>query len=166
MKKGDISPLLNIIQEPNKIILGAKVAEELYGEIDPIGKKLKMDGRHLEVIGVLKKSGESIIDIANFDEGLIISYELARKIVNLKSANSFDRTVAVKAGSKGAELVKDEITGVMRAHRRLKPREDNDFSLNEVSILSGILDSFFNVLNMLGFVIGIFCDHCGYGKCG
>jgi putative ABC transport system permease protein len=140
----------------NKIVLGFKVAEELFGELDPIGKKVKMDGRHLEVIGVLKKSGESIINVANFDEALIISYELARKIVNLKTASSFDRTVAVKAGDKGARLVKDEITGVMRAHRRLKPKEENDFSLNEVSILSGVLDSFFNVLNMLGFVIGIF----------
>ncbi len=140
----------------NKIILGAKVAEELFGNLEPLGRKVKMDGRHLEVIGVLKKSGESIIDIANFDEGLIISYELARKIVNLKRASSFDRTVAVKAGSKGAALVKDEITGVMRSHRRLKPKEKDDFSLNEVSILSNILDGFFNVLNMLGFIIGIF----------
>lgn len=141
----------------NKIILGHKVTEELFGEIDPLGKKIKMDGRHLDVIGVLEKSGESIINVANFDEALIISYELARKIVNLKTANSFDRTVAVKAGEdKAARLVKDEITGVMRAHRRLKPKEENDFSLNEVSILSDLLDGFFNVLNMLGFIIGIF----------
>ncbi len=141
----------------NRIILGHKVAEELFGNVDPLGKKMKMDGRYLEVIGVLEKSGESIINVANFDEAMIISYELARKIVNLKSASSFDRTVAVKAGDqKSTRLVKDEITGVMRAHRRLKPKEENNFSLNEVSILSSLLDSFFNVLNMLGFIIGIF----------
>ncbi|MEL7124131.1 MAG: FtsX-like permease family protein, partial [Bacteroidota bacterium] len=78
-------------------------------------------------------------------------------IVDLKRGRSFDRTVAVKAGENAnVSWVKDEITSAMRAQRRLKPREDSDFSLNEVSILSGILDSFFGVLNLLGLVIGIF----------
>jgi putative ABC transport system permease protein len=141
----------------NKIIIGFKVAEELFGEADPIGKKVKVGARHLEVIGVLKKAGESIINFSNEDEMLLISYELARKIVNLKTASSFDRTVAVKV-AEGIDnrLVKDEITGALRAHRRLKPKEAEDFGLNELSILSEALDGFFSVLNMLGFVIGIF----------
>ncbi len=141
----------------NKAILGYEVAQGLFGTADPIGRKIKMSGRYLEVIGVIKKSGKSLINITNFDEGIIISYELARKIVNLKRASSFDRTVTIK-GQEGvsSSFVKDQVTGIMRAHRRLKPKEENDFSLNEVSILSQLLDSFFNVLNLLGFFIGVF----------
>jgi putative ABC transport system permease protein len=44
----------------------------------------------------------------------------------------------------------------MRAHHRLKPKERDDFALNELSMISSIFDSFFGVLNMLGIVIGIF----------
>jgi putative ABC transport system permease protein len=38
----------------------------------------------------------------------------------------------------------------------LKPRESDDFSLNEISIITQFLDSIFKVLNLAGFVIGIF----------
>lgn len=145
------------VRGSSKIILGYEVANGLFGEINPVGKKVKMDGRHLEVIGVIKKSGKSIINIANFDQGMFINYELARKVVNLKTARSFDRTVGVK-GAPGisTDWIKDEVTGILRGHRRLKPKEEDDFSLNEISILSELLDDFFSVLNLLGIVIGIF----------
>ncbi|MEY3079211.1 MAG: hypothetical protein RL086_364, partial [Bacteroidota bacterium] len=62
----------------NKVILGFNSAEELFGPIDPIGKIIRLSGRNLEVVGVLEKSGESIINVMNFDDIVIISYPLAR----------------------------------------------------------------------------------------
>ncbi|MEL7124130.1 MAG: ABC transporter permease, partial [Bacteroidota bacterium] len=62
----------------NKVILGHTVSEALFGDLEPIGKTIKMGGRYLEVVGVIEKSGDSIINIADFDEAIIISYELAR----------------------------------------------------------------------------------------
>jgi len=143
----------------NKGILGYEVAQALFGDnIDPIGRSIKVNGRKLEVIGVLEKSGESLINVMNFDEGIIIPYELARKIVNLKPNHPFGNAdIAVKA-AEGVSMsqLRDEITGILRAHRRLKPKEENNFSLNELSIISNLLSSFFGVLNMLGYFIGFF----------
>src|SRR3546814_9607579 len=39
----------------NVTILGATVAEGLFGSVDPIGKELKADGRRVTVIGTLNK---------------------------------------------------------------------------------------------------------------
>lgn len=142
----------------NKAVLGFEVADALFGNIDPIGRSIKVNGRKLEVIGVLEKEGESLLNVMNFDEGIIISYELARKIVNLKPNHPFGNSdIAIKA-AEGEELsqVKDEVTGILRSERRLKPKEENDFALNELSIISGFLNSFFGVLNMLGYFIGGF----------
>ena len=44
----------------------------------------------------------------------------------------------------------------MRSIRRLKPSEENDFALNEVSLISGQLDNFFRVFNLAGWIIGGF----------
>ena len=52
--------------------------------------------------------------------------------------------------------MKDEITGVLRAQRHLKPREDTNFSLNTLSVLSNLFDGVFGVLNLAGLVIGGF----------
>jgi len=142
----------------NKAILGYEVAQQLFGALDPIGKTFKMNGRPMEVIGVLKKEGESLVNILNFDDCIIISYELARKIANLKPNHPFgNSSVNIKAApGVEVEALKDELTGILRAHRRLQPREESDFALNTVSIISNFLSSFFGVLNMLGWFIGGF----------
>ncbi|MBK7872258.1 MAG: ABC transporter permease [Saprospiraceae bacterium] len=142
----------------NKAVLGYEVADRLFGSIEPIGKTIKVNGRKLEVIGVLEKSGESLVNVMNFDEGIIISYELARKIVNLKPNHPFGNTSLNIKAAEGVTVsqLRDEVTGVLRAHRRLKPKEETNFSLNELSIISGFLNSFFGVLNMLGGFVGGF----------
>lgn len=142
----------------NKCVLGFKVAEAVFGSLDPVGKSVKIGGRKYEVIGVLEKSGESIINVMNFDEVILVSYELARKIANLKSNNLFgDASLCVKAAAGvSLEQMKDEVTGKLRAHRRLKPKQEDNFSMNQLSIISNFLSGFFNVLNILGIFIGGF----------
>lgn len=142
----------------NKCVLGFKVAEAVFGSLDPIGKSVKINGRKYEVIGVIEKSGESIINVMNFDEVILVSYELARKIANLKSNNLFgDATLCIKAAEGvSLEQMKDEVTGKLRSHRRLKPKQDDNFSMNQLSIISNFLSGFFNVLNILGVFIGGF----------
>jgi putative ABC transport system permease protein len=55
-----------------------------------------------------------------------------------------------------AERLRDDLEGVMRSIRRLKPTEENNFALNEVSLISGQLDNFFRVFNLAGWIIGGF----------
>ncbi len=148
----------------NKAILGFHIAEQLFaGNIDPIGKTIKVNGRPMEVIGVLKKEGESLVNILNFDDCILISYEYARKIANLKPNHPFgNSSVNIKAApGVDVEELKDELTGILRAHRRLQPREESDFALNTISIISGFLNSFFGVLNMLGLIVGGFAIFVG-----
>ena len=63
--------------------------------------------------------------------------------------------VQAKEGVPLDEL-KSEVTGIVRAARRLKPLENDNFSINELSQLSQVLDKVFGVLNIAGFIIGIF----------
>lgn len=147
----------------NKVIIGAKVAEALFGATDPIGRTIQMGGHKFDVIGVLEPAGKSLIDIFSFDNAAIISYELGRKVANLRPDNPFgNASISVKA-LQGVSInaLKDEITGLMRAHRRLKPKEEDNFSLNTLSIISNALDGFFRVLGMLGIVIGGFAIFVG-----
>ena len=138
-----------------KVVIGSTIAEELFGALEPIGKKVKVSGKKLEVIGVIEKSEG--LGIMNFDEAILISYEFAKNFINVKSKFSFGTALAVKA-AEGVPLkeLKSEAEGILRAHRRLKPKEESNFAANELSTFSKILDGFFGVLNMAGFIIGIF----------
>lgn len=141
----------------NKIILGHKISEGLFGSVDPIGRSVNLSGRYYEVIGVTEKAGDDLINPLDFDDCIIVSYPNARGLANLKANQIFDATVTVKASENvGLDELKGELTGILRAHHRLKPREDVDFALNELSMISSAMDGFFGVLNLLGFVIGGF----------
>jgi putative ABC transport system permease protein len=141
----------------NKVLIGHEVAEKLFGTLEPIGKKIIMNGRDLEVIGVFKKSGKDIIKIMNFDNAVMISYELAKKIANVKANNVWGTGLNVKAvAGISTDQLKGDLTMALRAERKLKPKEENNFSLNTLSILANLIGQFFSVLNMVGWVIGGF----------
>jgi putative ABC transport system permease protein len=63
----------------------------------------------------------------------------------------------IKAGP-GVELadLRDEVTGVLRAHRKLRPIEEDNFAINELSMFTNLLRPVFGMMNVVGFVIGIF----------
>jgi len=44
----------------------------------------------------------------------------------------------------------------MRSIRRIRPFEENDFALNEVSLIANQLDNMFRVINFAGWLIGGF----------
>lgn len=146
-----------------KVLLGADVAEGLFANIDPVGKTVKIGGRNLEVIGVFKKEGESLVNIFNNDLAAVISYECAKKVANLKPDHPFgNSSICIKANDGvPVEELKYEVKGIMRAHRKLKPKQEDDFSLNTLSIVASALDGFFGVLNLLGIIIGGFAIFVG-----
>jgi putative ABC transport system permease protein len=46
------------------VVLGSKVAEDIFGEKDPIGHKVKINGRQFNVIGVLETKGGQMMGIS------------------------------------------------------------------------------------------------------
>lgn len=140
-------------------LMGAKVAEGLFGPgIDPTDKVINVGGRKLRVLGVMKAAGNDLLKPFNFDNGILVGYTLARRGFNIRRSGQWERTSLLVQAKPGVEIdaMKDEITGVLRSVRRLKPREENNFALNTLSILSGLFDSLFSVINLAGFIIGIF----------
>jgi putative ABC transport system permease protein len=144
-------------------VIGSRIADMLFGNLDPIGKEIKVNGHKLKVIGLIEPSGKDLIKVMDFDRVVMISYPLARQIANVREAGDYGGgMVAVKA-YKGSdmEVVTDEVIGAMRSGRRLSPRQDNNFAINEMSILTALLDSVFKVLNLAGMAIGIFALFVG-----
>lgn len=140
----------------NVAILGATIAEGLFSNAeDPIGKTIKVAGRNCKVIGVFKKEGESMLG-NSMDNQVIVPYNFARLFMDVRSENS-DPFIAVKAKPGVTnEQLKDELTGIMRSIRGLKPMADDNFALNETSLLSQNFDSLFDIVGIAGAIIGGF----------
>lgn len=140
----------------NVAILGNKIAEGLFPDnSSPVGKEIKIAGKKAFVIGIFKKEGESMLG-NSMDNQLIVPYHFAKLIMDVSSENN-DPYIAVKAkpGVTNAELI-DELTGIMRGVRRLKPFSDDNFALNETNLLSKNFDVLFDIIGMAGWIIGGF----------
>lgn len=136
-------------------VIGHVTAMDLFNTTKVEGKSIKINGRKTRVIGVFEKEGESMIGFSQ-DEYIVVPYKFAKTMVNVKSY-SLNPTIYVKAKDNvtNQELI-DQLTGIMRAQRRLKPVEKSNFALNEVSIISQGMDKLFDVLHLLGSIIGGF----------
>jgi len=136
-------------------VLGADIASNLFGGSEPVGKRFKVKGRNVDVIGVLEREGENMMGNSN-DNNVFVPIQFARNFIYL-GGNGEETTIMVKAkeGVSNAELM-DELTGIMRSLRKLKPTANDNFALNRLSMLSQGFDSLFSVINIAGFTIGIF----------
>lgn len=141
----------------NKVILGYKVYNELFKSYSGIGKEVKLFGQDFQVIGYLESEGDNAFNFINFDEVIWLGFNTIKKYINVKEESNVGRMLNIKAKEKvDMEELKGEIAGIIRAVRRQKPLEADNFSLNELSMLAEVLDSVFKVLNIAGLIIGIF----------
>lgn len=139
----------------NVAIIGSYIAENLYGEEDPIGKEIEIFGRKQIIIGLLKKVGESMIG-DNSDKQVMLPINYVRSLMDIRS-ESADPTIIVKAKTNVSnEELKDELTGIIRSEHRLKPLAEDDFAINETSLITQGFDSLFAVISVVGWIIGGF----------
>ena len=137
----------------NVVIIGTDIADQLFQGIDPIGKKIKIFGRKLDVIGVTKKEGESVFGDSK-DDNVFITINYGRSVLDVKKIGSTILVMA-KPGISNDQM-KDELTGIMRSIRKLPPRADDSFAINETDIISKGFDQLFAVIAMVGWIIGGF----------
>ena len=140
------------------MILGNVLAAELFGQASrAVDKEVRIAGMKFHVIGVLEKEGNSLIDVIPFDEAVIVNYNTIKKMINVRTGARWGKMLNVKARP-GVELsdLSDQVTGVLRSHRKLRPKEEDNFAINELSILTNLLEPVFAVMNLVGIVIGIF----------
>ncbi|MFH1320397.1 MAG: ABC transporter permease [Bacteroidota bacterium] len=139
----------------NIAVIGDAIAVNLFGRLNPIGRSIKVWGRKFNVIGIFKKEGESIVGNSH-DNQVLIPINSGRGMIDIHGRH-LDSQIMIKTkeGVSNEEL-KDELRGIMRSIRKLKPLADDNFALNETSIISSNLDNLFGVIGIAGWMIGGF----------
>lgn len=137
----------------NVTVLGADIWEGLFFTPEAaVGKVVRIGGRNTRVIGALKRRGESLMGGIINDNTFILPYTFARTIIDERRNADPWFMVKAKPGVAVGQL-KDELTGAVRAIHRLKPVEENDFALNEITVAQKQLESLFGTVNFVGGLI-------------
>lgn len=136
-------------------IIGAELSDRLFRGVDPIGKQLKVKGRRVLIIGTYKRKGTDMFG-TSMDKRLHISTGLAASMVDFRKRD-MGQTINVRAkAGVDRDFFLADVEGAMRSIHQLQPMEDNDFAINESSVIATRFDAFFLVFNIAGAVIGGF----------
>jgi len=136
------------------VILGFSVAEALFKGEDPLNKVIKVGSSTARVIGVQKKAGESLVNIFDTDNSILIPYRYASTIVNARNAGSMICVKPLESANREEFLL--EMKQLLRSVRRLKPNQSDNFALNEMTFLLNQTKAIFGGINLAGWIIGGF----------
>ncbi len=139
----------------NVALLGNTIAEELFQGEYPIGKTISVDGKKVTVVGIFAKEGEDMFGMTP-DNTILLPVMFIRRIVNIKSQEAGPLILAEPRPRISAEELKAELQALMRAHRRLKPTQEDDFALNQASLIAEGFKGIFIMVDIVGIFIGGF----------
>ncbi|KAA5544230.1 ABC transporter permease [Adhaeribacter rhizoryzae] len=141
----------------NVIIVGYQVAKNLFRDLDPLGKTLKIRGLKFTIIGVMEKQGDSFLGMPTNDKNAFVPYGAFNKLFSI-GQQGLEPVIAIKGCETdiGLQELEYEIRGVMRNIRGLKPRDDDNFALNRPELVANQISSMFQVIGLAGWVIGGF----------
>ncbi len=108
-------------------VIGNDVSTNLFSQDSPIGKKILIGARRLEVVGVLEKRG-SFLGLDSFDNEVIIPIQ--QLLIGYMRNPNFEVQVKVRDATH-LEDAKEELRGVMRKIRHVAPGDPDNFSINQ-----------------------------------
>lgn len=137
------------------IVIGSEVAEGLFGNSDPIGKRVRLYGQRFTVIGVLKKQGQGMFGDSN-DVAAFFPVNFIRRLYG-DNSDMLTPAILIKP-EKGVDIeeFKAEVTQTLRTFRGVKPGEINNFFLNVLSGFTDFIDNIVGQMNKIGWGISIF----------
>ncbi len=137
------------------VLIGHDIADGLFPNATAVGKRIKIMGRYVNVIGVFAKEGENMIGLTT-DKLVLIPINFARDIIDIQGSRYGSQVVVKgKPGITDVE-VEAEVKGLMRNVRRLGPTQEDNFALNKTTLLTNALDQLFSIVNIAGYIIGGF----------
>lgn len=116
-------------------LIGKDIKEDLFPNSDPLGAYLSIRGRRFRVIGLLASKGNSFG--MGGDNQMLIPITKARSMYG-QSNQSFAVNVMARSESQLESSI-SEATAIMRAVRKLKPKEEDNFHIIKSDSLSAAL---------------------------
>ena len=133
------------------IVLGSIVAERLFQVEQALGKEVRIKGHRFRVVGVMAEKGSFLGD-SNDD---LVWAPVTRLFSIYGDPN---RNISYDVRAPSPELLAatiDEVTGILRSVRRVKPEEESNFEIVTNDALTGPFQAFTSVLTMGGAGIGL-----------
>ncbi len=129
----------------NVVVLGPDVRDALFPHSDPIGKRILINGRPFNVLGITEKSKAGAMGDNGRDGAVLIPYRSFKKMMPWEDKHF----LLIKAEQGRLNAAMDEVESLLRRRRGVRPNEDNNFDL---STADRIIEQFDAITASVGLI--------------
>ena len=142
----------DVTYKKNVVILGKDVAEGLFPASSPINKVINIGRYRFRVAGVMEEVGGNTFGGPDLDRQVFIPISTFLKVFGGRHSENVDIAVKAPAMTSMQDL-EYEVIGEMRKIRKLRPTEDEDFSINKLDSLMSAFNSIVGVVLLIGLLV-------------
>jgi putative ABC transport system permease protein len=138
----------------NVAVIGETVRKNLFAATDPVGKTIRIGNLPFLVVGVLEAKGQSPAMSEDQDDNIVVPLTTLQKKI---TGQTWLRFVMVSAKSRSASYAaKEQIESVLRDRHRIRPEQDNDFTVRNLADMADLAKESSQVMTaLLGTIAGI-----------
>ncbi len=125
------------------IVLGSESADKLFGQLDPLGRTVKVNGVQFRVIGVMEEQG-TLFGMSLDNMAIAPAHSSMSRFVSPHS--TVDEILVRTRNERDLEQAMLELEATMRVRHRLRPGQPNDFAIETAE---GTLDFWNRISRML-----------------
>jgi putative ABC transport system permease protein len=128
------------------VVVGEAIGTSWFPNVDPIGKWIEVNGRAVEIVGVMDKPAASFP--GQEDTRILFPYYTMRKMF----PNAQEHMLVIGARPGMLAQAQDEVRTILRLERRVKPSEPDSFS---ISTAEQMIEDFHRVTGTVALVMVI-----------
>lgn len=144
----------SITEEDNKnstkvALLGSTVVPNLFGDLDPVGKTIRIGGMPFKVVGILKSIGQNGMG-QDQDDCILIPLNTAQKKLFGTAFPGVVRFINVQAKSGDSlDNAQQEITALLRERHNIARNKDDDFTVRNFTQMMETIKQVTNAMTIL-----------------
>ncbi len=157
VNEGRFFDISDVEQKERVIVIGSKIKEELFGEKNAIGEKIKLKDGKFRIIGVLAPEGQgSFID---FNKAVIAPYTAVQE--NVLGLHYFNRIIIEADSIQSVPGVIRDVKTLLRNNHNIDNPDKDDFFIqtqediaNRVKTITGILTVLLTSVAAISLIVG------------
>ena len=153
MQAGSFFTSKDIDSRAKVAVLGKTVADNLFGEINPVGENIRINKAQFKVVGVLESKGQSSV---GSDQDDLVAIPITTAQQRMMGINYVSR-INIQAKSEDVvDFVQEDVTALLRSRHRIQGKADNDFTVRSLaSVMQTATETTNSITMLLGNIAGI-----------
>ncbi len=129
-------------------VLGRTVADNLFGDNNPVGRVIRVRNMPFRVLGVLERKGSNNWG-QDQDDLIIAPYTTVKRVLQKSIFNNVNMLFVSLHRLEDSEPAKEAIAALLRQRHKLKPDMYDDFNMRDMAEISKTIGSVSSLMTIL-----------------